>query len=70
MTAKTKMRRLHTTVGELITAITDVALGFTTDERNAYRLTGLVLDHMTLRPVPVVATRRASHIRRVARIRH
>ena len=70
MTTKTKVRGLHTTVGELITAITDAALGFTTDERNAYCLTGLVLNHMVLRPVPVVATRRASPIRRVARNRH
>lgn len=70
MTTKTKARRLHTTLGELITAITDAARSFTTSERNAYRLTEFVLNHMVLRPVPLVLTRRATNHRRIARTRH
>lgn len=52
MTTKVNVRRFHTTVGELIVAITDAARRVTDSERNACRLTGLVLNRM-LEPVPV-----------------
>ena len=54
MTTKVNVRRLHTTVGELIVAIMDAALGVSDSERDAYRLTGIVLNRM-LDPVPVPA---------------
>ncbi|HEY7217946.1 MAG TPA: hypothetical protein VH985_06095 [Candidatus Binatia bacterium] len=57
MTTKVNLRRLHTTVGELIVAIMDAARRVTDNERNAYRLTGFVLNRM-LQPVPVPVTRR------------
>ncbi|HZD39377.1 MAG TPA: hypothetical protein VE131_01570 [Terriglobales bacterium] len=57
MTTQIKMTRLHTTVGELIKAIRDAAMGFTSHKRNAYRLTGLITNHMMLHRVPVAATR-------------
>jgi hypothetical protein len=57
MTTETRIRKLHTTVGELIAAITDAARSVTDNERSAYYLTGFVLNRM-LRPAPVAATRR------------
>jgi hypothetical protein len=57
MTTRVNVRRLHTTVGQLIVAIVDAARRVTESERNACRLTGLVLNRM-LQPVPVPVTRR------------
>lgn len=70
MTTKTKVRRLHTTLGELITAITDTARNYTTSEQNAYRLTERVLNQMMFGLAPVAVTRRAAHTRRAARVPH
>jgi hypothetical protein len=69
MTTKVNVRRLHTTVGELIVAIMDAARKVTDDGRNAYRLTGFVLNRM-LQPAPATATRHATNIPRKARIRY
>ena len=49
---KTKLR---TTMGDLIVAVMDAALEVSRSERNAYRLTGLVVNKM-LQPCPVVCT--------------
>lgn len=69
MTTKVNVRRLHTTVGELIVAIMGAARRVADNERDAYRLTGFVLNRM-LQPVPVAATRRVTNIPRKARIRY
>jgi hypothetical protein len=52
-----KIKKPHTTVGELIAALTDAARAVTVSERDAYRLTDFVFNRM-LRPVPVTATYR------------
>lgn len=39
-------RRIDTTLGELIAAISDVAFEYSTDTKYAYRLTQVVLDDM------------------------
>jgi hypothetical protein len=39
-------RRIDTTLGELIAAISDVAFEYSADTKYAYRLTQLVLDDM------------------------
>jgi hypothetical protein len=64
MTTKVKIKRLDTTVGELIAAIIDAAREITADERRAYHLTGFVLNQM-LRPVPVTVSHRSIRRRRV-----
>jgi hypothetical protein len=69
MTTKIRVRRLHTTVGELVVAITDAARRVAENEGSAYQLTGFVLNRM-LQPVPVAAPRRATNIPRKARIRY
>lgn len=53
MTSKVNLRRLHTTVGELVVSIMDAALTVTGSKRDAYRLTSFVLNRM-LQPAPVV----------------
>lgn len=63
MTTKVKTKRVHTTIGELITAIVDAAKKVTTDERRAYHLTDFVLSQM-LRPVPLTVTNRPSRTRK------
>jgi hypothetical protein len=58
MTTKTiRTKKLHTTVGELIVALTDAALRVSANERAAYRLANFMFNRM-LQPVPVAATRR------------
>ena len=69
MTSKVNMPRLHTTAGELVVAITDAARRVIDSERNAYRLTGFVLNRM-LQPAPVATTRRPTNIPRKARVRY
>jgi len=66
MKTEMKIKRVHTTVGELIVAIMDAAQKVTNTERDAYRLTGFVWNRM-LQPVPVVATR---SVTRKTRIRY
>lgn len=53
MRIKRKVRRINTTFGDLVVAITDMARTFTDNERDAYRLAGCVLNH-ALQPVPVL----------------
>jgi hypothetical protein len=55
MKINSNVRRLRTTVGDLIVAITDVALQRCKNERTAYRITGIVFNRM-LQPAPVVVT--------------
>lgn len=69
MTSKVNLRRLHTTVGELVVALMDAARRVTDSERNAYRLTGFVLNRM-LQPAPIAMTRRATNTPRKARIHY
>ena len=69
MTSKVNLRRLHTTIGELIVTITDAALGVIDNQRDAYRLTGFVLNRM-LQPAPAAARRRATSIQRKACLRY
>jgi len=54
----TRTTTIQTTLGELIRTVWDEARRVTHDERNAYRLTGLIVNRM-LQPLPVPATRRA-----------
>ena len=63
MTTHTRTKKIRTTLGELIVAITDAARGVTDNERNAYYLTGFVLNRM-LRPAPVAANRRLKALSR------
>jgi hypothetical protein len=56
MKAESNVTRLKTTVGDLVVAMVDAALRAGGSERNAYRLTGLILNAM-LEPVPVRAAR-------------
>jgi hypothetical protein len=56
---KTNMKLGQTTLGELIAFIMDAASRFTRDEREAYRITGLIMNRM-LCPVPAVARRRGA----------
>jgi hypothetical protein len=64
MAIQVKTKKLHTTLGELITAIVDTAKTVTSDERGAYDLTGFVLNHI-LRPVPVIVANRKIRRRKV-----
>jgi hypothetical protein len=67
MKTNSKIKRLRTTVGDLITAIMDVAVERCPDERAAYRVTSLVVKRM-LQPVPVVATRGRVRLHRNLRV--
>jgi hypothetical protein len=55
MKTEFKVRKVRTTIGDLIVAIMDAALEVSKSERKAYRLTGLVVNKM-LQPAPVVVT--------------
>jgi hypothetical protein len=68
MKTKTNVKRLRTTLGELVIAITDAALEVSRSERAAYRLTGLVLNRM-LQPVPVIASHRPTNPHRRHHVR-
>jgi hypothetical protein len=58
MTTKTiKTKKLQTTVGDLIIALTDAARRVTANERAAYRLADFIFNRM-LQPAPAAATRR------------
>ncbi|HXV84366.1 MAG TPA: hypothetical protein VEG60_31345 [Candidatus Binatia bacterium] len=63
MKTKTKLRQ--TTLGDLIVNIMDAASRFARDEREAYRITGLIVNRI-LCPVPAVARPRAIRLRRRA----
>ena len=67
MTTRANTKKLHTTLGDLIVAIMDAARGFAANEREAYRLTGLIVNRMVLRPVPVTITRRPTGLPRPGR---
>ncbi len=54
MKAESNITRLRTTVGDLVVAMVDATLRAGASERNAYRMTGLVLNAM-LEPAPVRA---------------
>ncbi|HEX9788690.1 MAG TPA: hypothetical protein VGB09_11720 [Candidatus Binatia bacterium] len=66
MKTKTKVRQ--TTLGELVAGIMDAASRFTRDERDAYRITGLIVNHI-LCPVPSIVHPRVNSPRRRAPIR-
>jgi hypothetical protein len=59
--ANTKIRQI--TLGDLIVGITDAARRFAIDEREAYRVTGLIVNRI-LCPVPAVVHPRPIRLRR------
>jgi len=64
MKTEMNIKRIHTTVAELIVTIPDAARKVTNTKRDAYRLTGFVWNRM-LQPVPLVAARRVTRKTRV-----
>lgn len=67
MKINSRIKRLRTTVGDLIAAIMDVAVEPCRDERAAYRVTSVVVNRMS-QPVPVVATRARVRLHRRPRL--
>ena len=45
-------KRVHTTIGDLVVAVTDVALEVAKDKRKAYRIASRVVNSMLKSPTP------------------